>query len=70
MAASIKRLRCARCVTVKLRMPGWHDDTPIICAGCGETLGTIGQLPKLLVAALAEDPHIDADNDNVSEARA
>jgi hypothetical protein len=58
------KLRCDGSGVSALQMPDWlHDEPDIIWRSCGESLGTIRQLRKLLTAALADEPGIFADND-------
>jgi hypothetical protein len=65
MVAGSRLIRCGDSEGISIRLPEWpHDDAEVFCPGCGESLGTIGQLRELLVAALADESNSFSDNDN------
>jgi len=65
MASTAKPTRCEDCGDASLRIPDWiHDDAEIACSDCGRTFGTVRRLRELLEAALGDDPHRYADNDD------
>lgn len=58
-------IRCSGCEGLSIQLPEWpHDDAEVVCPGCGENLGTVGELRALLTAALADEPNVLSDNDN------
>lgn len=65
MVAGSRLIRCGDCEGISIRLPEWpRDDDEVFCPGCGQSLGTIGQLRELLVAALSDEPDSFSDNDN------
>lgn len=63
--ATSRGICCGDCETTSIQLPEWsHDDVEIFCPDCGGSLGTIGQLRDILLAALAGDPDALSDNDN------
>lgn len=65
MEVGADTFRCDDCESSSILLPPLlHDDTEVLCAGCGESLGTVRKLRKLIEAALGDDPHAYSDNDN------